>query len=357
MTDLPRTGATPGGPGLLRTHDLSLFGILSTLLRRRVGIAGIFGVTVLVSLAYVLLKPRTYTTLFSFIPQTTQDPTKAGLAGLAGQFGVTLASGAAQPQSPQMYADLLQTRQVLGPIATDSFAVAGGGAARVPLAAALDAEDASPGITREKTLRYLRERVLSTSVATRTTGVVTVRVRTRSAVLSEQIATRLLSGLNHYNLVTRQSQAGEERRFIEGRLAAARTSLRTAEGQLEQFLKTNRQYTNSPELTFAQDRLQRDMLMQQQIVASLAQQYEDARIREVRDIPVVSVIERPIVAAQPDPRGGLLIMLGGAAIGLFLGIAWALLSEELARARVSPESAPELEHLSEEWHRVRRAQS
>jgi uncharacterized protein involved in exopolysaccharide biosynthesis len=34
----------------------------------------------------------------------------------------------------------------------------------------------------------------------------------------------------------------------------------------------------------------------------LAQAYEQARIEEVRDTPVITVIEAPMLPARPDPR-------------------------------------------------------
>lgn len=357
MTEPPRHASAHATMTDRAAGDLTSFGVLATLLRRRRAVLSLWIACILASLAFVLLKQRTFTTVFSFIPQTTQDPTKAGLAGLAGQFGVTLNTGGAQPQSPQMYADLLQTREVLGPIAGDSFIVERALKRALPLSALLGVDEADTAVSIEKTLLHLRERVVSSSVATRTTGVVTVRVKTRWAELSRSIAERLLSGLNRYNLITRQSQAGEERRFTEGRLTLAKAAQRTDELVLERFLKTNRQYSNSPELTFEQERLQREVSMQQQIVTSLAQQYEEARIREVRDIPVITVIEKPLAPAQPDSRGGVLILLGGTLIGFFVGVTFAVLSDELARVRNDPAPQPEFNELRAEWQQTRRARS
>ncbi len=312
---------------------MTLLGLLATLLRHvRTIVLITVGLAVL-AVAYVLLRPRTYTTAFSFLPQVTTDPGRAGIAGLAGQLGLAIPSGAGQSESPQMYADLLTTHEVLGPIATDSFVSDGGSPERVPLADLLEVPPASREEREIRTVRALRSEVVSISVATRTTGTITVRVRTRSPRLSQQLAERLLLGLNNYNVVTRQSQAGEERTFIEQRLGEAQVTLRQAEDRLERFLRSNRQFQNSPELSFARDRLQRDLNLQQQIVSDLAQQFEAARIREVRDIPVITLVDRPRQAVLPDPRGGLRILLGAVFAGLLLGGTWAVLSDELRRVR------------------------
>ena len=86
-----------------------------------------FALGVGVALAMVQLKARTFTTSFSFVPQASQDQSRAGLANLAGQLGVSIGAAAGGAQSPQLYADLLRTRETLEPIARDSFVLVPGG--------------------------------------------------------------------------------------------------------------------------------------------------------------------------------------------------------------------------------------
>jgi uncharacterized protein involved in exopolysaccharide biosynthesis len=128
------------------------------------------------------------------------------------------------------------------------------------------------------------------------------------------ISQRLLAAVNQFNLRTRQSQATEERKFTETRLTEARTSLREAEDRLQSFLQHNRQ-GSSPELKFDEDRLEREVALDQQVVNSLAQSYEEVRIREVRDTPVITVIEPPVAPTSADSHG----RAGRAIVGLVLG--------------------------------------
>jgi uncharacterized protein involved in exopolysaccharide biosynthesis len=57
-------------------------------------------------------------------------------------------------------------------------------------------------------------------------------------------------------------------------------------------------------------------------VSSLAQNYEQARIDEVRDIPVITIVEEPEAPALPDPRmlllRGILALVAGALLGSLL---------------------------------------
>jgi uncharacterized protein involved in exopolysaccharide biosynthesis len=336
--------------------QVSLLWILAVALRERRTILGITGLGVAITLVVALLRSPTYTTTFSFVPQTTQDAGRAGLANLAGQFGLPLGVIGGAAQSPQFYADLLSTRSILAPIAADSFAASDDRALHVKLSNFLGTSGSNEAVELENTIRALRERVIGSSVATRNTGVVTVTVRTRSAAVSFGVAARLMEGLNEFNLQTRQSQAGAERRFIEGRLSDARDSLRAAEDALQRFLQSNRQIENFSQLSFGRDRLQRDVTLRQQLVNGLAQQYEDARIREVRDTPVITVIERPATAVRPDPRGRVVLLMAGAAVGFLLGLSLALMRQGIGR-HWDQRGAPAVAMLAAEWQQIRRAGS
>jgi uncharacterized protein involved in exopolysaccharide biosynthesis len=324
---------------------------MAVLLRRRWRIAGVTLLFGLIGLGVVFLRPRTYTATFSLVPQALQDDARAGLANLASQFGLIVPAAQAQLQSPQMYADLITSREILTPLAQDTFSLDARGGIRTTLTQALEVEGPNETIRLERTIRAMRRRMVPTPVVDRTTGVVTARVTTSSPALSLQVAEGLIQGLHHFNIVTRQSQASTERRFIEDRLANAQSTLRAAEDSLKAFLVANRQLQNSPELTFQHDRLEREVLLQEQIVTALAQQFEEARIREVRDTPVITLIEKPLAPALPDSRGGAVILALSLLVGFFVGAAWGVLGDELARIR-SRES-PDLAELRSEWARAR----
>lgn len=330
-------------------EDMSLLRTIAILFRDRRIVLVITSIGMVVGLALAVMRKSSYTSNFSFLPQAVQDPSRAGLASLASQFGLGAFGGGAQPS--QLYADLIFSREVLTPIVNGSFSVGSNQTKRVPLPEILKIEGATRPIVVDNTLRALRSGIITTSVATKTTGMVTVSVRTPFAPSSLQIAERLLEGLNHFNLVTRQSQASEERRFTEGRLAATRASLRTAENALQFFLQAN-YVIISPQLVFERDRLQREVTLQQQVVATLAQQFEDARIREVRDTPVITVIDSPILAAKPDPRLRALIFTAATFAGFCLSVL-VVLFRNARSLKASWGRDPAMDLLSNEWKRVR----
>jgi uncharacterized protein involved in exopolysaccharide biosynthesis len=331
---------------------VSLPWLLAVLLRhRRAVLAGALA-GVLVAVLIAAVRPRLYTATFSFLPQTSLEQPGGGLASLAGQFGFPVAMLGGPSLPPQFYADLLTAREVLAPIAAGSVALGADEGEKVPVAEFLEVDESEPRVRHERTLQELRDGGIISASAGRTTGVVTAQVRTGSPRASLQIAEQLLHGLNTYNMTTRQSQAAAERRFTEGRLEEARRSLRAAEDALQSFLEGNRQF-GSPQLTFERERREREVLLQQQVVTGLAQQNEDARIREVRNTPVITLIEQPALPVLPDSRGrGWLIVLG-AVTGTLLAATLVVLRAGWRRQRVSADGDPSYELLAREWRSFR----
>ncbi len=331
--------------------------ILTVLVRDRRLVLLTVGAGMLFSLLIALVQPRRYTAGFAFLPQSTSSQGSEGLAALAGQFGIPLGALGGQSQPPQLFADLLETREVLAGVVNDSVPIVDAETTRrMPVSNFLGITGTDSAVVLDRTMEKLRRDVISTSVAARTTSVVSVRVRTRSPQASLAIAADLLDGLNRYNRQLRQGQASQERRFIEGRLEEARASLREGDDALLRFLQKNRQFTGSPELKMERDRLNREVFQRQQVVSVLAQRTEEARIREVRDTPVITIIEAPVLPVLPDPRGRIRILFVGTLAAACIGVMVVLLREGWRRRQAEVSDASYAE-LAGEWRRLRGALS
>jgi capsule polysaccharide export protein KpsE/RkpR len=317
----------------MKEDDVSLFAIGNTVLRHRWRIARWALVGGVLAVLPVLFAKPEYTANASFMPQTAQDPARAGLANLAGQFGLQLGGGTQQGQTPEFYVSLLESRVILAPILDDTFVVSEQPARRGTLLDLLEIEGPQSPQRIERGVEALKGRI-GTRIATKT-GVVMVSVHMPWASLSRDVTDSLLAGVNAFNLRTRQSQASEERRFTEGRLAAARSDLRDAEDRLQGFLQRNRRIEHSPQLIFERERLQREVTLQQQIVTSLAQAHEEVRIREVRDTPLITVIERPTIPTHADPSGRFKRGIAGLMAGAFLGMFFAFTRDVFRRRHAS----------------------
>lgn len=314
LLEIPRDGAA-GAPGM--SGEVSLLALLDVVRRRRRLVLGSALGAALLIVTLGLLRDRSWAADAAFYPQSRSGGgTMSALSGLAAQFG---ASGVTTDpaQSPAFYADLLRSRDILGAVVDAPLARPGG--RTVAVADLLEVPEAEPAVRRERTIRALRERV-DVTVSTKT-GLLRMTVHAVDAAAAKALADRLLAELSRFNLQTRQSQAAAERRFIERRLEETRAESRRAGERLQGFLEGNR-VAISPELMLTRDRLMREFEERQALVGTLVQSYERARMDEVRDTPVLTVVESPRLPALPEPRGltkqGILALVAGALLGMVL---------------------------------------
>jgi len=305
----------------------SLIGLANVILHERLLVGGIGGLGLLVAVSLTLLQHRSYTVGSTFLPQSRRTPNT--LSTIAAQFGLSVPVTEGN-QSPNFYADLMKSREVLGRAVDGNFLV---GNTEVSLIEFLGVEGSTPALRRERAIHKLRDHVTVTVMPR--TSVVKVEVRADDPSLAFQINRSLLDLVNRFNLESRRSQATAERQFTERRLAEVQIELKQAEDRLQTFLTRNRDYRNSPILVFDQDRLAREVAMRQQVFTSLAQAYEQAKIDEVRDTPVIIVVESPEIPAQPDPRGVFIRSFLGIVMGALLGALLALGRDRLSVLRQS----------------------
>lgn len=311
-----------------------------------------------------LILPPSYTSTASFTPESGGG--QAGrLAGLASQFGVQVPTGDAG-RSPQFYADLLSGRELLRETVVTDYEAPDDSVQSLEdslggdLVELFGIEAESRPLAVVEAIEALRDRIeISTDPET---GVVELSVTTDWPELSRQVAERMVELVNQFNLERRQSQASAEREFTEKQVVRAESALHAAEDSLKQFLQRNRSYQNSPALRFEYDRLQRRVTLRQQIFTSLSESYEQARIDEVRNTPVITVVQPPDLPARPAPRRLVFRGMLGLVLGGMLGGIWAFGREVLATSRKrDPDDYAEFERLKREtrdearglWKRVR----
>lgn len=254
-----------------------------------------------VTAGVLLVLPRRWTAAGSFIPESGRTGGElASLSGLAAQFGVTLGGGNAPPTA--FYVAVLGSHELLGAIADHSYSLSStGGLKAGTLADFYRSRGNTSELRRERAITRLSHD-LSADFSLKT-GIVDFRVTTRDPQLALEIANQALVELTTFNLDRRKTQAAAERLFTQTRRDEARGELRDAEDDLQQFLQRNRDYRNSPQLTLEFDRLTREVSLRQQLYTIISQAYEQARIEEVRDTPVFTILDQPQLPVKPDPRG------------------------------------------------------
>jgi uncharacterized protein involved in exopolysaccharide biosynthesis len=116
-------------------------------------------------------------------------------------------------------------------------------------------------------------------------------------------------------------------------LREAETELYQAEADLQAFLRQNRTFRDAPELAFEHSRLQRQVTLRQELVSSLSQAREQARIDAVRDTPVITVVEAARGSARAQARGTVTKAILAGITGFALAILLAFFLEFIHRAK------------------------
>ncbi|HEY8196182.1 MAG TPA: Wzz/FepE/Etk N-terminal domain-containing protein, partial [Gemmatimonadales bacterium] len=222
-------------------EDVSVFDLLTPLVRQRRLILVTALSCALLTAIVVLILPVRYTALTSFVPEAPKESTlSSSLGGLATQFG--LGTQVATPYSPDFMADVLRSRGIREAILAAEFPDPNdGGGKALPLLEILEIKGDTPSRRLEVGLLALAE---ATSLTPdRRTGVLSLKVTMPDPDLAAQVANAMVEELNKFNVGRRRSQSGEERIFTERRLKELQKELADAEDDLVRFLQRNRQFS------------------------------------------------------------------------------------------------------------------
>jgi tyrosine-protein kinase Etk/Wzc len=338
------TGLEPQRTSTQQTtqSDISLYELLTPLVRGWKLIVGSALVCATLAAIFLLLQRPIFTAQASFTPESSGNSglssSIVGLAGLAGQLG--LGGMSAPTVSPEFFARLLHSREVLrSTLLTEFPDPNSANGTKRPLLDLFEAE----GENSEERLQMgarLLEQVTAANID-KPTGIVNLEVEMHSPELAANIANRMLELLNQFNLERRQSQSREQARFTGDRLKEAEEELREAERAQLRFLQANRQYQGSPLLEFQAAQLDRVVQLKQEVFLTLTKAYEEARIAEVRDTPVLTVIDSAVAPVKrTGPRRTL-----GTLVALIVGGALGVLLAYLASARAKTRRAPSPDYL------------
>jgi len=301
-------------------------------------------------LAHAFLAPNRYKATASFIVAQTQvSGSLGGLSALASRFGASLPiPSLGGDNTPRLFQAALSSREVQDAVLDTALAVPN----RPDTVHLLDWYEVT-GDSHEERLeegRKIRKKRVDVSLDDRS-GILTLETEDRDPSIAAAVATALVSVLNQFNLSTQQTTSRATRIFLEHRLGEVQTQLTAAEDDMRSFLERNRQVTGSPTLQLEQARLQRRIDIQQQVYLDLAQQLEQARSNEVRDTPVLTVIEHPVVPVKRSWPKRKLILVAWTLGGVIVALAWVGIQNWTAQAAAA--GSPAWLEFSGELDRLR----
>jgi hypothetical protein len=240
------------------------------------------------------------------------------ISGLLSQFGGTL--GGDPSESPNFYLELLNSRELLTRVLESKFRDPRSDNPRdsAKLVDILRLRSNEPVRRMELGVKKLGKSISGGLDAK--TNLVWFSTDAEYPQLSAQIANRMMGLVSSFNRETRVSRAKSKREFLERRLDSAKTELRQAEENLRFFYEQNRGILAAPGLKAEEARLKRAVDVQSDLFLNLQGQLEVARIDEINDAALITVIDTAVVPRKAQwPRYGVATM-AGLAIGLLIGL-------------------------------------
>lgn len=316
--------------------------------RWRIIMAGI-GAVALLAVAALFLIPPIYTASAAFVTNSSSPSLNLGgaMSGLRGMGGFASQLGIGRPadpsESPKFYTQLIGSRELRTRLLETKFAnprtEAPGDSAK--LIDILRIKNKDPERKRELAIKALAQSMRTTH--DEETNLVTLKVTTEWRHLSAAMANRTLDLLAEFNREQRTSRASSKRNFLDRRTALARSDLLTAEARQRSFYEQNRSWKSSPTLVLQEENLQREVDRAADLQLALQQQLEAARIEEVNDAALITVVDSSVAPRKAAwPRYGILTVttvVAGTLVGTMLAGILVILADWRAR---NPGSASQL---------------
>jgi uncharacterized protein involved in exopolysaccharide biosynthesis len=280
------------------------------------------------------LIPPTYTSTTTFVTAGQRDITASlgNFANFASQLGVGIPTNPSS--SPQFYGDVLRSRDLMSQVLRTRMPDprSAKGADSVSLVDLYAKHRGTPEKREDEAFGSLT-RESSVSVNPRT-NIIELHVSSRYPTTAAFAARQFVAALNRFNLETRQSEARRRRIFVGDRLKEAQDSLARAERVQQDFLLTNRgDLRSAPTLEAQYERIQRQIQIYQDLYSNFRREFETARVDEVNDTPVITIIDTAAVPIKTSAPHRLLTTVAGAMLGILIAIAILLLQGYLERLR------------------------
>ncbi len=302
--DSPTSGTSEGQADPAVFPHIDPFEAFGVIWKRRKLIAIVTGAVTALSVAVSLILPAYYRSSATILPETQSGKLSSlgGLTDLAALAGVNVGT---EGSLVKLYPTIVKGEAVLRDVIYKKYRTQEYSDS-VNLIRYWDIKEDKPGGAYDAALRKLRE-LLDVSMDIKT-NVLTISLETKEPQLSADIINSVVDELDKFILTKRMTSASEQRKFIEGRLSEVREDLGHSEDALRNFRERNVQ-VRSPQLLLEQGRLEREVQINTTIFVELKKQYELAKIEEVKNTPVVNVMDVARAAAKKDwPKRTVIVL-------------------------------------------------
>lgn len=299
---MPTEAAEPRGP---EPTDVDWVEVLSTFWVSRRLIVKLTGTFTIISIIVSFVLPTYYRSSTTLLPETEKGKVSmlGGLSDLAALAGVNVGADATVAK---LYPTIIESEAVLRNVIYTDYSTEKFSEPANLIKFWGISED-----TREReyeiAIKRLRED-LEVSMDNKT-SVVTLAIEAREPQLSADILNKITNQLDEFIRTKKRTNASEQRKWVEGRLVEIRKDLEKSENILREFRERNRRITDSPKLLLEQGRLMREVDINSTIYLELKKQYELVKIEEIKNIPIINVMDSARPAARREhPKRTLIVV-------------------------------------------------
>jgi uncharacterized protein involved in exopolysaccharide biosynthesis len=168
-------------------------------------------------------------------------------------------------------------------------------------------------------------------------SVISLEEQTRAAIkAAAELRAQIVLKEVEYEILRRQlAESHEQVKLVKSNIDALEEQLRRAEGGTDQANDVLLPFSNIPDLGLQYAFLIKDMEVQKAVYKLLAQQYEEARIRETRDTPTVQLLDAPALPERKSKPKRLYFVLAGVILSFFVSGFEIILSNYVNRLRAT----------------------
>ena len=281
-------------------QEFTFFALLPEVWAKRRSIAILVTATTIISIVIVFLLPKLYTAEATILPELEKNK----LLGLGGMSDLAAVTGLSLGESPvsKLYPMIITSARILREVIYGRYAtLAVSDSVDLIRFWKIDGDNEEEKF--ERALKKLRAR-MDVSFDNRL-GTLALKVDLEEPRLAADVANKITNELDLYTRTKRRTSVTAQREFIEQRLQEVDQSLKNAENTLRSFREKNRRIVDSPQLMLEQGRLERDIQINSTIFVELKKQVEIAKIEEIKNIPIINVLDTarvPIEKSYPRRR-------------------------------------------------------
>lgn len=150
----------------------------------------------------------------------------------------------------------------------------------------------------------------------RMTGLIRISTKFQDPYIAASVANFIGNQAELYIQKENSAQSTKEKEFIAERLLVVKNELERTELELKKFKERNRGYQDSPELSMIYSQVFREVEAKKEVYLTLQQQLELARIEEVKQSPILHILDHAVAPTKKSFPNRKLFLIFSSFIGI-----------------------------------------